>query len=332
MLRILLGLAAALAAPAPVAPAPVHLSRSIAGPDGGWDLLGVDGATDRLFVARSDELMMVDLRSGAVTPNFVAGKRMHAALAIPGTTTGATTLGDSNELVLFDTRTGAVKARIATGKDPDAATWDPASRLLWVMTPGDGSIDLVDVAAGRKVGTLAVGGSLELAAADGAGHLFVNVEDKNELVKIDTRRRAVVARAPLPGCDGPTGVTLAGRVLISACANGIAAFTDPATLKSLGSVAIGPRPDGAFADATRHRAYVPSGGDGTLAVFDTGGRLPRLIARVPTTKGARTGAVDPRTGRIYLPSAQYLPPAKAGERPRMVPGSFRLLVIDPSAG
>ncbi|RST30437.1 YncE family protein [Sphingomonas ginkgonis] len=329
MIRSLLLALASLAASAA---APVHLAGSIPGPDGGWDLLGVDPATNRLFVARSDGLMMVDLATRKVTPGFVAGKRLHAALAIPGTTIGATTLGESNELLLFDTRTGAVKARVPTGKDPDAAAWDSASQKLWVMTPGDGSIDVVDAAAGRRLATLKVGGSLELAAADGAGHLFVNVEDRNELVKIDTRRVAVVARAPLPGCDGPTGLALAGRVLISACANGIARFTAAADLKPLGSAAIGARPDGAFADPARHRAYIPSGGDGTLAVFDTRGALPRLMARVSTAKGARTGAVDPRSGRVYLPSASYGAAARTGERPPMVPGSFRLLLVDPSAG
>jgi len=94
-----------------------------------------------------------------------------------------------------------------------------------------------------------------------------------------------------------------------------------------GEIAIGPRPDGAFADPARRRAYIPSGGDGTLAVLDTSGPLPRLIERVPTQTGARTGAVDPATGRVYLPTARFTPPPAPGQRPRAVPGSFELLVV-----
>jgi DNA-binding beta-propeller fold protein YncE len=95
----------------------------------------------------------------------------------------------------------------------------------------------------------------------------------------------------------------------------------------VGDIAIGLRPDGAFADPARHRAYIPSGGDGTLAVIDTSGPLPRKIATVPTQVGARTGAVDPSTGTIYSPTAKFGPPPPGGGRPAMLPGSVELLVI-----
>jgi DNA-binding beta-propeller fold protein YncE len=98
-------------------------------------------------------------------------------------------------------------------------------------------------------------------------------------------------------------------------------------LKLVGDIPIGPRPDGAFADPARHRAYIPSGGDGTLAVIDTSGPLPRKIGTVQTEVGARTGAVDPSTGAVYLMGAKFGVPPPAGGRPALVPGSVELLVI-----
>ncbi|HMC91681.1 MAG TPA: hypothetical protein VKI45_04390, partial [Allosphingosinicella sp.] len=134
---------------------------------------------------------------------------------------------------------------------------------------------------------------------------------------------------PLPGCDGPTGLAYAADgVLISACGNGVAKLVRASDGKVVGDIAIGPRPDGAFVDPARHRAYIPSGGDGTLAILDTSGPLPRKVAAVETQRGARTGAVDLESGRVYLPAARY-EAAAAGQRPKMVSGSVQILVVQP---
>jgi DNA-binding beta-propeller fold protein YncE len=171
---------------------------------------------------------------------------------------------------------------------------------------------------------------LELPALDGHGHLFVNVEDKNEIAELSLSTRKVLRRIALPGCDGPTGLAYAeDGVLISACGNGVAKLVRASDGKVLGEIAIGPRPDGAFVDPGRRRAYIPSGGDGTLAILDTSGPLPRKVATVQTQRGARTGAVDPESGRVYLPAARYEAPAAAGQRPKMVPGSVEILVVQP---
>ena len=320
-------LALALLAAAPAAPH-YRVVQRIAGPDGGWDLLSVDPAHKRLLVARADGVMAVDLGSGAVTAKFVPGARLHAVFAIPGTRFGIATSGQANEAILFDSATGAVAAEIPTGANPDAAIYEPASKTVWVMNARDGTATIVDPATAKAVGTVAIGGGLELPALDGRGHLFVNVEDRNEIAEVDLAARKVVKHIALTGCDGPTGLAyLSSGILVSACANGVAKLVRASTGAIAGEIAIGPRPDGAFADPARRRAYIPSGGDGTLAVLDTSGPLPRLIERVPTQAGARTGAVDPATGRIYLPTARFTPPAAPGQRPRAVPGSFELLVV-----
>jgi hypothetical protein len=317
----------ALLAAAPAAPDYAVVQR-IAGPDGGWDLLSVDAARRHLLVGRGDGIMAVDLGTGAVTPTFVPGGRFHTAFAIPGTRLGIATAGAANKAILFDAGTGAVTAEVPTGTNPDDAIYEPASRTVWVMNARDGTATIVDPAAAKAVATVPIGGGLEGPALDGRGHLFVNIEDKNEIAEVDLASRKVVKRIALTGCDGPTGLAyLRSGILVSACANGVAKLVRAATGALVGEIAIGPRPDGAFADPARHRAYIPSGGDGTLTVLDTSGALPRAIAHVQTQVGARTGAVDPQTGRVYLPTARFQAPAVPGQRRQAVPGSFEVLVV-----
>jgi YVTN family beta-propeller protein len=326
---MIIAAAAAFAAAASLAhAAEPSVVQRIAGPDGGWDLLSIDSAHHRLLVARSDGVMAVDLRTGEVTPRFVPAGRLHAVLAIPHTGLGLATAGPNNSAILFDLETGAVRAEVPTGKNPDAAIYDPAGRTVWVMNAGDGTATVVDPVRARAVATVPVGGALELPALDGRGHLFVNVEDKAEIAEIDLARRAVIRHIPMAGCEEPTGLAyIPSGVLISACANAVAKLVRASDGRPLGEIAIGPHPDGAFFDRVRHRAYIPSGGDGTLTVIETHGRLPRAIARIATQNSARTGTVDVETGKVYLPAARFGPPAAPGQRPKMVPGSFEILVV-----
>ena len=325
----LAAIAAALIAAAP-APAPSYrMKASIAGPDGGWDLASVDPIAHRLYVARTDGVMAVDLRTGKVTPAIVPSQRGHAALAIPGSREIVSTNGTSKTALLFDGLTGKVRATISTGKKPDAAAYDPRTRTVWIMNPDSGSITVVDPQSAKVVATVPVSGSLELGAVDGEGHLFVNVEDRNEVAVIDTRSRSLVTRFALPGCDGPTGIAYApdAKLLVSACANGLA-IVSARDGRTVATLAIGPRPDGALYDPRRHVALIPSGGDGTLAVIRLSG-TPTVIDRIATAKGSRTAALDPSTGRIYLPSADFAPPV-GQDRPKMIPGTFRVLVLEPT--
>ncbi len=312
---------------APPAPG-YHVVRTIPGPDGGWDLLSVDPSAHRLYVARSDGVMAVDLRTGAVASGLVPTQRGHAAFVIPGSQDVISTDGNANRATIFDGLTGKVRATFATGKKPDAVAFDPATGMLWVMAPDDGAIDVVDPRTARLVATVPVGGSLELGIADGKGRLFVNVEDRNDVAVIDTRARKLVSRFPLKGCDGPTGIaySAARRELVSACANGVA-IVSRTDGRLVASLPVGPHPDGAAFDARRGVALIPSGGDGTLTVIALA-PTPHVVQRIATAKSARTIALDPTTGRLYLPAADF-PPQVGKDRPKMLPGSFRILVVDP---
>ncbi|HMC69386.1 MAG TPA: YncE family protein, partial [Mycobacteriales bacterium] len=315
------------AAPSPPQPS-YHLAAQLPSGDGGWDILSVDPVDQRLYIGRSDGVTAIDLRTGKATDRIVPGQRVHAALAIPGTHDVISTNGESNNALLFDGRTGRVRATIPTGTKPDAAAWDPATRTLWIMNPGSGDATVVDPATAKVLATVPIGGSLEFAAADGRGRLYVNVEDKNEVAVLDTKARKLVSRFPLQACDGPTGIAYdpVSRELVSACGNGVAVVSTTAG-RQVAKLTIGKGADGAAYDPRRHLVLVPAGRDGNLSIIRLS-PTPTVIAQIPTAVSARTIGLDPVTGRAYLPAAT-LAPAPAGERPKPVPGTFRVLVIAP---
>jgi YVTN family beta-propeller protein len=313
-------------------PAPMKVVDRIAGPDGGWDYANFDPVHRRLYVAHGATITAIDVDTGKVTPSLVAAQRAHIALPLPGGDELLVTNGGNDTATLVDALSGVVRATVPTGQNPDAALFDPASGLAFVMNGRGGDITLIDVKAAKTVGAIPVGGKLEFGAADGQGRVFVNVEDKNEIAVIDTAARKVVAHWAMAGCEEPSGLAYAADVmlLIAACSNGKAEVVSATSGEVVASLPVGEEPDAAFYDAARHLAYVPSGGKGTLSVIAVRGRQDvALVQTVQTRLGARTGAVDPKTGKVYLPSAEYDASAQPGGRPKMKPGGFAVLVVGP---
>ncbi|MEP7131497.1 MAG: YncE family protein [Sphingomicrobium sp.] len=321
-------LAAGFAVPVFAAAPHYRVVAQLPAGDGGWDILSVDPVDQRLYVGRSDGVTAIDLKTGKAIDRIVPGQRVHSALAIPGTHEVIATNGGADSATLFDGRTGRIRATLATGKNPDAAAYDPATRTLWVMDAGSGEATAIDPAAAKVLATVTIGGSLEFAAADGRGRMYVNVEDRNEVAVLDTRARKVLARFPLAGCDEPTGIAFdpAARAIVSACGNGVAIVSAP-NGRQIARLTIGKGADGAAYDAKRHLVLIPAGRDGNLTII----RLrptAAVVEQVATAVSARTIALDPSTGRAYLPSAT-LAPAVGKERPKPVPGTFRILVVAP---
>ena len=325
LLAAVLGSAAHSAAPEPRYAIVAQLPAG----DGGWDLLSVAPEDQRLYIAHGDGVTAVDLRTGKATDHIVAGARVHAALAIPGTHEVLSTNDETNNAFIFDGRSGKIRATIPTGTKPDAAAFDPATRTLWIMNPGSGDITVVDPRSAKVLATVPVGGSLEMGEADGHGHMFVNVEDKNEVAVLDTHSQKLVRRFPLAGCEGPTGIAIDPKSdeILSACGENAVAIVSSPDGRQIAKLAIGKGADGAAYDPVRNVGLVPGGRDGNLTIIRLGSR-PAVVATIETAVSARTIAVDPSTGRAYLPSAK-LSPAPAGERPKPVPGSFKVLVVAP---
>jgi YVTN family beta-propeller protein len=325
-----LGGAVAVAMAAP--PAKYAMVGFIPGPDGTWDYASLDPTTRKLYVSREYGVMAVDVDSRAVTPHFTRGQRVHSSLPLPGGATLVQTNGDSNTVDLVDTATGRVQVSIPAGKNPDGAAYDPATKLVFVMNAKSGDATLIDPVAGTAVGTIPIGGELEFPASDGHGRLYVNVADKAEIAVIDTRARTVVARYPMSDCQDPSGLAFVAKsqLLISVCDNGKAKVLKPDG-KLVATLDIGKGPDAVIVDIARDRAFVPAGFGDDLSVIDLHDPAnPKLIQRLPTKHGAHTGAIDPKTGYLYLPTCDYGPPVE-GKRPKL-PGTFGIIVVAPDSG
>jgi DNA-binding beta-propeller fold protein YncE len=308
------------------------VARSIAIPDGMWDYASVDMNTRRLFLGRPDGVLAVDLTSGVVTPRLVAGKKVHAILPLPEGR-ALSTNGDGDTATLFEQASGKVLADIPTGHHPDSAAYDAASGLAIVVNILGGDVTLIDPKGGTSPGKIVVGGMLEFAATDGLGHAYINVSDRGQIALIDIPTRKVTKMITLPGCKEPTGLALdrVTGVLVSACANERAVALHAPDGRILATLPIGAGPDAVIFDASQSRFFIPCGDSGTLAVIvERSLGKPKLEGSVPTAPGTRTGAWDPQTQSLYLPTAEkWLETLHLGDRniPRPAPGSVRILVM-----
>jgi DNA-binding beta-propeller fold protein YncE len=272
--------------------------------------------------------MAVDLATGQVSPRLIEAEGVHGALPLPGSNLVLSSNGKSNDATLFDGASGKIEAKFPTGASPDVMAVEPKSGLVAIFNGKSQDATLYDPRARAVVGSINVGGKPEFAVGDGQGRLLLNLEDKATIAVIDVAARKVTGHFALPGCESPTGLALAKKlgVLIAACDNKVAKIIDAATGKDLATLSICDGPDGAMVDERRSRAFIPCG-DGTMSVLALPSREGVAVAAtVATGAGARTGAVDEATGRVYLAAAKFTP-AKGGEKPQAIPGSFEILVL-----
>lgn len=292
-----------------------------------WDYTAIDSATGRLLLARMTGVGTVILADNRLGPMLASGHHVHDVLPLPGRRVLFTN-GDTNTATVVGAERGEVLDSVATGAGPDGAIFDPASRQVLVMNGRAGTITRIAITDknARALTTIPVGGKLEAAALDGHGRLFVNIEDRDQIAVVSLAAGQVVVRYMLPGCESPTGLAydVVRDWLVAACANGVAEI-----LRGDGHVArrlsIGPRPDAVIADPAHARVFIPSGGNATLSEIDLSG-APHVIRVMRTRAGARTGAYDPHTERLYLPFGTVV--RTSGRSPHLVPGSFGLLVVD----
>ena len=305
------------------------LIKTIAHQDGDarLDYASIDGVSRRLYVARGFGVTAVDLDTEQMTRQLVAGQHVHAVIPLPGGR-ALSTNGDSNTATLFDGKTGEVVAQIGTGNDPDAAAFDPVSGLVFVMDSKEGDATLIDPIGGKAVGRLSLGAKPEFAVVDGHGHLFVNIPSQNKTAVIDTVGRKVIGSYDLPGCEGPTalGIDSESGVLVAACGNRTAVAIRAADGKVVAPhLPIDRKPDAVIFDAARKTFYIPCGRDGTLAVISESNDGAFSVGEsVLTAVGAHTGALDAKTGRLYIPTADYQL-TLSGVAP--ADGTFRILVL-----
>jgi DNA-binding beta-propeller fold protein YncE len=320
------GLAAAQVQAAPTYSTVEHIKI----PDGNFDYASFDPVHRRLYVSRVGGITAMDVDTKTVTTLDPAAQRTHESLILNNGANLLVTDSGTNSAHVLDTLTGAVLADIPMHQKPDGAFFDPFTGLAVVMNGASGDLVLVDPKTWKDVGSIPIGGDLEFGASDGAGRAFVNVEDQNLIAVIDMKTKAVVARYPLAGCKGPSGLAYAAHagVLIAACGNGVGKVINAATGADVATLAIGHFPDAVIYDPVRKLAFIPCALEGVLEVIDV--RSPTdvsIVQSVKTGQGARLGAVDPKTGVLYLPAAHYV---MGAGRPTPLPGTFEILVVAPN--
>jgi DNA-binding beta-propeller fold protein YncE len=330
-------------------PGKYSIVASIPGPDGMWDYAAVDDNGHRMYLAQGQHISILDLNGSAGwTRISVTDAMWHGVLPLATRDLLVGTNGQAHALMVFDAQSRELVAAVTTGgggksklsgsmarfaalADPDALVVDPQSGLVAAINGGSGEVALVDLDKKAVVGRVRVGGKLEFAVADGKGALYVNVQTAHEIAAIDLHALKVIRRIALAGCTEPKGLAYdaATDLLISGCDNGIAQFIIAKTAKVVARLPIGRGADAVIIDSRRRRAFVPSGEDAIVSIFDIEdpNRIT-LLQTLPTEKGTRLGAVDSQTGRLYLPSAKLGPPIPPRPWPSAVPGSFHVLVVN----
>lgn len=303
-----------------------------------WDYATFDAGSGRVYVAHGDHVTVVDPAKGTVVgeiaglPGGTHGIGISTANGL-----GFTDDGKAGTIAAFDLKSFKIVKRLAGAPDADGIVVDPATGRVFVVNGDSGSITVVDPRSDRVLKTIAVGAGLEAAVADGKGKIFVDGVEAHDIVVIDTSAMTVLARYPMAGCERPHGIAMdtQARRIFATCINKAMIVVDADSGKAIATLPIGTGSDGAAFDPKRKRA-LSSNGDGTLTVVGEKDAATYAVeANVATARGGRTIAIDPATGRVFIPDADIAkiePPAAAGERPRVtyVSGSLKLLVLEPS--
>jgi DNA-binding beta-propeller fold protein YncE len=305
------------------------------GGEGGWDYLAVDTSAEQLYVSRGTHVQVVDLTQRKVKGDIPNTQGVHGIALVAKAQSGFTSNGRDSSVTVFDLKTlTTLRTLKIDARNPDAILYDAHSDRLLTFNGGSQNATVIDPGTCNVLGTIPLGGKPEFAVADGQGGVFVNIEDKSELVKLDPATMKELKRWSLAPGEEPSGLAIdrTHHRLFSVCGNKLMVVSDAEEGKVVGTVPIGSGTDGAGFDSGRRLAF-SSNGDGTVTVVREKGPMQFSAAEtVTTSRGARTMVVDERTHLIYTVSARFgPPPAPTAERPHprppMIPGSAMLYVV-----
>jgi len=309
------------------------------GGEGGWDFLEVDAPNRKLYIARATRVIVVDLDTEKVVGEIADTPGVHGIAFVPDLNRGFTSNGGNSSVTVFDLKTLKTLGTVKANGRPDIIYFEPVSRRVFTMNHQTNDTTAIDPDAMKAVGNLPLDGVPELAVSDEKGHVFVNMEDKSEIVEFDAKTLKVLKRYPLAPGEEPTGLAFdpKQRKLFSTCANRKLVVMDADTGKVTQTLDIGPGPDGCIFDAEKGLIFCPGGGDGSLTIIRelSPGRY-EVAKTVKTQVSAKTIAMDPNTHRLYLAAATPAPAAtapakdankKKGGGRRYAPDSFCVVVV-----
>jgi len=303
------------------------------GGEGGWDYLLADPGAHLLYVTHGPRVEILDTKTGKPVGSLTGFKNTHGVALDDAGKYGYVSDGQGNVVVVFDRHTFKTVATIAAGTNPDGITYEPITKTVWAFNGRSNDATVIDTATQKVIATIKLSGKPEFPTVDGKGTVFVNIETKNSVARLDAKTKAVTAEWPLAGCDSPSGMAIdtGHHRLFSVCDSKKMTVTDYQSGKVLATPTIGDSPDAAGFDEKRQVAF-SSNGDGTLTVIDAGSPEYKVLQDLPTQKNARTMSFDSGTDRVYLVAAEMGPrPAATPENPRprppVVPGSFTIIVV-----
>jgi DNA-binding beta-propeller fold protein YncE len=303
------------------------------GGDGGWDYLTTDSDARRIYISRGTHVMVVDADSGKIVGDIADTPGVHGIALAPELGRGFTSNGREGTVSIFDIKTLATSSKVKVGDNPDAILYDPATKRVFTFNGRSQDSTAIDAATGKVLGTIKLDGKPEFAASDAKGEIFVNIEDKSELVAIDPNKLEVKAKWPLAPCTEPSGLAIdrKNRRLFVGCDNKMMAVVDADSGKVLATPAIGDGVDATAFDADTGLAFA-SCGEGLLTVVKEESPGKFTAENVPTQKRARTLALDAKTHNVFVVTAEFGPqPAATTDnphpRPPILPDSFVVLVV-----
>ena len=309
------------------------VDKWVIGGQGGWDYLLADPSMHVVYLTHGTRVEVVDTTTGKAVGAITDLKGTHGVALDAAGKYGYISDGAANTVVVFDRKTYAKVNSIPAGTNPDGIAFEPVTKTVWAFNGRSNDATVIDTGTMKPVATIKLSGKPEFPAADGKGTMFVNIETKNSIVRLDAKTMKQTAEWTLAGCESPSGLAMdtAGRRLFSVCDGKKMAVTNADTGKVIKLVEIGDGPDAAGFDA-KNQVVFSSNSDGTLTVVDAKGSDYKVIQNVATPKRARTMAFDSGTGRVYLLAAEYGPaPAATAAvpkpRPTVVPGSYSVIVV-----
>jgi DNA-binding beta-propeller fold protein YncE len=295
---------------------------------GGWDYLEVGPVNDWLYVSHGTQVNILNKKNGDSVGVIENTTGVHGIAFDVANNKGFTSNGRLNTVTVFDMNTNKTLTQIATGQNPDAIIYEPFSKKIITCNGRSKNLSIIDPVLNKTIDSVDVGGKPETPVSDGSGKLFVNIEDKNEIVVVDTKTFKVLNHWSIAPGDGPTGLAFDKNTkrLFAGCEK-LLMVVDATNGNIVDKITIGDGCDGVAFDAATKNIYTANGADGTLSVIhEESAAKFVLVENVPTKKSARTIALDNTTHLIYLPAAELEPmePGQKG-RPKMKAGSFQVL-------
>ena len=283
-----------------------EIARYSFGGAGGWDYLAVDASTRKLLIARMNRIMVINADTGALLGEVSGLNGAHGVAWVPGSNQIFATSGISNEVMVIDLATAKIKNQIKVGEKPDAIFYDAFSKDIFAFNGKGKSVSVIDPVKLTVVHTLTLTGKPEFATGDENGHVFVNIEDQNEVQVIDSKSFKLLKPFPLKPCEEPTGIAISSETkkLIVGCGNKTSVVVDSKSGKVLQTFKTGEGVDAVAYDPVRKVALI-SAGEGKLTILKEEKNEFVLAQELKTVPGARTLAVDPKSGAIFLPAAEF---------------------------